>query len=72
MTHTITKISEREYDIELSYDDENIDITRKKRFIGTEEDAERYIVRMDKDIRENNARLFPLPEPTIYEDEEML
>jgi hypothetical protein len=72
MTKSVTKVSEKNFSVTISYADEGIDLTVTKKFIGDEKEADNYVQAMDRDARVNHAHLFPLPEPVIYEDEEML
>ena len=61
MTHTVTKISETSWQVNVSFADEGVDATTSNTVIGTEAQAHAYAPTLARDFRENNADLFPLP-----------
>ena len=56
--------------IEISYQDEGVDLQQSRRFSGTIEAAEAYVPVMDSDIREAFAHMFPEPEVEEHDHHE--
>lgn len=72
MTSKIELIKERKYLITLDYNDEQVSLVESKKFVGTEENANAFIPIMDRDVRDNYAYLFPVPEPEVNPEEEII
>jgi len=63
MTYQIIAFDNGIHRIQVSFSDEGVALQGETTVKGSPEDAERYVLVFERDLRTNYAYLFPQPEP---------